>query len=375
MGKKSKAKQKQTTSDKKGQSKQRCISCKVFVKSVDKGNVCPGCDGLYCGPCSTYQSKKCVGFHFCQNTECNEPGLCHNCAFMGGFRGAGKDRKYTQPMSTCIGCYEMICGKCSSWETKGYNGHTHCMECFQAKCHKCAFESGKPEDTMVFCSACLEFKCMKCEPQSVFTLDKGEQYCGTCVENPEVATGSFTIPILASSPEQRKKLTEMKKAKEEEQEKDEQRRKNGPKFYKSAIGLYFDKNRTKVEKANPDAGASAVSEILMKKWKALPSNERRFWDDKAVYDRKRYERGIKTYHEKTKEAGVDEPETLDCCANCGKKAGDGNKLKNCTACYLVKYCSVDCQKAHRKIHKTVCLEKAAESNRKKKTAGANHNCP
>lgn len=291
---------------------------------------------------------------------------------MGGFRGAGKDRKYTQPMSTCIGCYEMICGKCSSWETKGYNGHTHCMECFQAKCHKCAFESGKPEDTMVFCSACLEFKCMKCEPQSVFTLDKGEQYCGTCVENPEVATGSFTIPILASSPEQRKKLTEMKKAKEEEQEKDEQRRKNGPKFYKSAIGLYFDKNRAKVEKANPDAGASAVSENLMKKWKAPPSNERRFWDDKAVYDRKRYEREIKTYQEKTKEAGVDEPETLDCCANCGKKAGDGNKLKNCTACYLVKYCSVDCQKAHRKIHKTVCLEKAAESNRKKKTAKSNH---
>ena len=291
-----------------------------------------------------------------------------DCAFMGGFKGEGKDRKFIQPMSTCMGCYETICSKCSLWETKGYDGHTHCMECFQAKCHKCVFESEKPEDTMVFCAACHEFKCMECEPQSVFSLAKGEQYCGACVENPKVPTGSYNIPILASSPEQRKKLAEKKKAKEEEQEQDIQRRKNGPKFYKSAFRLYSDENRVKVEKANPDAEASTVSEMLRKKWKALLSNERRFWDDKAVYDRKRYEREMKTYQAKTKEVSVDEPKTLDSCANCGTEAGDGNKLKNCTACYLVKYCSVDCQKAHRKIHKTVCLEKAAESNCKKKAA-------
>ena len=79
MGKKSKAKQNQSSDKKEGQSsKQRCKSCKVFLKSADKGNVCPGCDGLYCGPCSTHQSRKCVGFHFCQNVECKEPGLCHS---------------------------------------------------------------------------------------------------------------------------------------------------------------------------------------------------------------------------------------------------------------------------------------------------------
>ncbi|EJK55987.1 hypothetical protein THAOC_24205, partial [Thalassiosira oceanica] len=50
----------------------------------------------------------------------------------------------------------------------------------------------------------------------------------------------------------------------------------------------------------------------------------------------------------------------DVCANCGREGGDGVKLKNCTACLLVKYCGVDCQKAHRKIHKKACKERAAE---------------
>ena len=48
------------------------------------------------------------------------------------------------------------------------------------------------------------------------------------------------------------------------------------------------------------------------------------------------------------------------CANCGKEASDAVKLKNCTACRLVKYCGVDCQKIHRKQHKTACKKRAAE---------------
>ena len=47
------------------------------------------------------------------------------------------------------------------------------------------------------------------------------------------------------------------------------------------------------------------------------------------------------------------------CANCGKAGGDGVKLRNCTACLLVKYCGVDCQ-AHRKQHKKACKKRAAE---------------
>ena len=51
----------------------------------------------------------------------------------------------------------------------------------------------------------------------------------------------------------------------------------------------------------------------------------------------------------------------DVCANCGKGSeGGAVKLKNCTACLLVKYCGVDCQKAHRKQHKKACKQRAAE---------------
>ncbi|EJK69411.1 hypothetical protein THAOC_09337 [Thalassiosira oceanica] len=50
----------------------------------------------------------------------------------------------------------------------------------------------------------------------------------------------------------------------------------------------------------------------------------------------------------------------EACANCGKPEGDGIKLKNCTACRLVKYCGVDCQRAHRKKHKKACKQRVAE---------------
>ncbi|EJK48400.1 hypothetical protein THAOC_32803, partial [Thalassiosira oceanica] len=48
------------------------------------------------------------------------------------------------------------------------------------------------------------------------------------------------------------------------------------------------------------------------------------------------------------------------CANCGKQGSDSFALKNCTACLLVKYCGVDCQRAHRKQHKKTCKQRAAE---------------
>ena len=50
------------------------------------------------------------------------------------------------------------------------------------------------------------------------------------------------------------------------------------------------------------------------------------------------------------------------CASCGTTGSDDDaiKLKNCTACYLVKYCSVKCQKDHRPKHKKECKKRAAE---------------
>ncbi|KAL7538755.1 hypothetical protein ACHAWF_006211 [Thalassiosira exigua] len=48
------------------------------------------------------------------------------------------------------------------------------------------------------------------------------------------------------------------------------------------------------------------------------------------------------------------------CANCGKgEEGDGD-LKRCTACKMAKYCSRDCQVAHRPKHKRECKKRAAE---------------
>ena len=53
-------------------------------------------------------------------------------------------------------------------------------------------------------------------------------------------------------------------------------------------------------------------------------------------------------------------ETMMFCASCGKAGSDDIKLKNCTACFLVKYCSVKCQKDHRPKHKKECKKRAAE---------------
>ena len=50
----------------------------------------------------------------------------------------------------------------------------------------------------------------------------------------------------------------------------------------------------------------------------------------------------------------------EACANCGKHGSDVVKLKGCTACRLVKYCGVNCQKADRKQHKKACKQRASE---------------
>ena len=62
-------------------------------------------------------------------------------------------------------------------------------------------------------------------------------------------------------------------------------------------------------------------------------------------------------HDDEAEAAVT---TMMCCASCGKAAADDITLKFCTACKLVKYCSVECQKNHREQHKKACKKRAAE---------------
>jgi len=53
-------------------------------------------------------------------------------------------------------------------------------------------------------------------------------------------------------------------------------------------------------------------------------------------------------------------EDISYCANCGKGEEESNKLKACTACKMVKYCSRECQIAHRSQHKKACRKRAAE---------------
>ena len=51
---------------------------------------------------------------------------------------------------------------------------------------------------------------------------------------------------------------------------------------------------------------------------------------------------------------------MSVCANCGKGEEASINLKACTACKLVKYCSRDCQIAHRPQHKKACKRRAKE---------------
>ena len=59
-------------------------------------------------------------------------------------------------------------------------------------------------------------------------------------------------------------------------------------------------------------------------------------------------------------AGENGSDTMQLCASCGVAGGDDIKLKNCIACYLVKYCSVKCQRDHWPSHKKECKKRAAE---------------
>mmetsp|Transcript_16921 Transcript_16921/g.27800 ORF Transcript_16921/g.27800 Transcript_16921/m.27800 type:complete len:305 (-) Transcript_16921:242-1156(-) len=56
----------------------------------------------------------------------------------------------------------------------------------------------------------------------------------------------------------------------------------------------------------------------------------------------------------------EEADKMLCCASCGTAGVDDIKLKKCTACHLVKYCSVKCQREHRPQHKKKCKKRAAE---------------
>ena len=53
-------------------------------------------------------------------------------------------------------------------------------------------------------------------------------------------------------------------------------------------------------------------------------------------------------------------EAADVCASCGIAEIDEMKLKTCTACKSIRYCSVECQKNHWPHHKRACKKRMAE---------------
>ncbi|KAK1734951.1 hypothetical protein QTG54_014411 [Skeletonema marinoi] len=57
---------------------------------------------------------------------------------------------------------------------------------------------------------------------------------------------------------------------------------------------------------------------------------------------------------------VVEATDIMCCASCGVAEVDEIKLKKCTACKSVRYCSVKCQRNDRPKHKKACKKRAAE---------------
>jgi len=68
---------------------------------------------------------------------------------------------------------------------------------------------------------------------------------------------------------------------------------------------------------------------------------------------------------------------MSLCANCGKGEEVGSDLKTCTACKSIKYCSRDCQIAHRPQHKKECKKKAKELHDEKlfKQPPPKEDCP
>ncbi len=53
-------------------------------------------------------------------------------------------------------------------------------------------------------------------------------------------------------------------------------------------------------------------------------------------------------------------DTYYCCASCGTAEVDDVKLRECSGCDLVRYCSDACQRDHKLQHEEACKERAAE---------------
>ncbi|EPY50934.1 high-mobility group non-histone chromatin protein [Schizosaccharomyces cryophilus OY26] len=73
---------------------------------------------------------------------------------------------------------------------------------------------------------------------------------------------------------------------------------NAPKRNMSAFMFFSITNREKVKNENPDASFGGIGSLLGKKWKELPADKRRPYEERAREDKDRYERDRSDYDNK-----------------------------------------------------------------------------
>ncbi|KAL7500202.1 hypothetical protein ACHAWT_008298 [Skeletonema menzelii] len=69
----------------------------------------------------------------------------------------------------------------------------------------------------------------------------------------------------------------------------------GPKRNQSAFFWYSNATRADIKAAQPDLGYAEVAKLISINFKALPDEERAYWDEKAAADKERYQREMAAY--------------------------------------------------------------------------------
>ena len=70
---------------------------------------------------------------------------------------------------------------------------------------------------------------------------------------------------------------------------------NAPKRNQSAFFLYSNATRAQVRAEQPDLAFGQVAQEISKNFKALPADERAYWDEKAAADKIRYQNEMEAY--------------------------------------------------------------------------------
>jgi len=73
---------------------------------------------------------------------------------------------------------------------------------------------------------------------------------------------------------------------------------NAPKRNQSSFFLYSNATRNDVKEANPEAKFGQIAQIISRHFKALPEEERAYWNEKAAQDKERYQ-GEKASYDQT----------------------------------------------------------------------------